>query len=106
VGTGCPAVTEEDVDAPEGDVARPTESATIADISAAATIGPTLRLLVEGSRRRLGQRACLVMVAEAGRFGGGGGGAPEPPELRATDGPDAALDVGRSGRASGGLGGS
>jgi hypothetical protein len=50
------------------------------------------------------------MVSEADQSGadagGGGGAAPASPELPAADGPDVALDTGRSGKVSSGLVGS
>jgi hypothetical protein len=106
VAEGDVAVAEGDVAVAEGDVAQPAESPITAHVSAAAAIRPLLRF--DSNRRTLGRRAWLAMVTEADESGegarGGGGAAPAPPELPATRGPDVALETGRGGRVSWGLG--
>jgi hypothetical protein len=92
----------------EGDDARPTESPTTGTITAAATIRPLF--LFHSNRRTHGRRACLAIVSEADKScedaGRSGGAAPASPELPMIDGPDVALETGRAGRVSSGLGGS
>jgi hypothetical protein len=97
-GAECPAVAEGDVAVAGLDVPRLTEIPMTAASTAAATIDPTLLLLVDISRRIRDRRSGLAMGAEADGSdddaGGGGGVAPAPAELSATDGPDVA-DGGR-----------
>jgi hypothetical protein len=96
---GCAGVDERDM-------ATPTESPITAHIAAVATAIPR-RLLVASNRPTLGRRACLAVGAETGKgggeAGGGGGVAPVPPELRAAERSEVALDTGRPVRVSWGF---
>jgi hypothetical protein len=91
----------------EGDVARPTESPITGTITAAAMIRPIFRF--HSNRRTRGRRACVAAVTtdeSCEGAGGSDGAAPAWPELPTIDGVDAALETGRAGRVSSGLGGS
>ena len=94
----------------EGEVARPTESPITGTMTAAAMIRPPFRF--HSIRRTRGRRpgGAVDTDADAGESDeladGSGGGAPVSPELPIVDGPDPALETGRVGRVSSGLGGS
>jgi hypothetical protein len=89
------------------------DSPITATNSAAAAIHP-LRLLennrrtVDRNRRSVGQRACSAMVTDVGHAGEGvgvaGGPVPEPLEPPTSGGSEVALETGRAGKVSWGLG--
>jgi hypothetical protein len=92
----------------EVEVARPTDSPITGTMMAAATIRPPF--VFHNNRRTLGRRPGVAAVTRADESSepadGSGGAAPASPELPIVDGPDVALETGRVGRLSSGLGGS